>query len=514
MNMICRIAKKIRLTEHYFTLEKLGFETGVIDTDGNLKVMREDTDEIKIYPVYSDPEFLDSDSELCYCDERSRDGILSTIENVSTKAELFQKYKEMTDDNLYIIEYDKESQTSQSLPFNSNEYSRLVELKEALEILKDKGLYESDKVCFVYIRGGILTTKETIKYLKQLILIGKTEEAIEILDTVIEDYNTTNCIEEDNDDIAIEAAIKTIQGIEKTKKNDEENKASILPNRPLKDVMKDINSLVGLENIKDYVDGLSKEGLFDENPLTKKAKINLDVEKENLCFLGNPGTGKTTVAKLFSEILYKFGYTNGKFEDVKASDLIAGYVGQTALKTEKVLEDVRGGVLFLDEAYSLLSGADENSSSFSKDAINSLMREMASGKTIFIFAGYKKEMETFLETNSGLKSRINRYIEFRDYTVEELYKMFTNKVKQANLKLTHKAKEVIIDLISQASTQKNFGNGRYIDSLFKNIVRQHKKNTYNSKDIKVIQTITTQDVDIEESNKVLYKKLEGNKIGF
>ena len=513
MDMICRIAKKIRLSENYFTLMKLELVTGVIDTEGNLRVMDEQNDEIKIYPIYSDPDFLGSDNELCYCDERSRDGILSTIENVTTKSELFKKYKDITDSYFYIIYYDEETKTSETI--RTNDASKIIELYEGHEELMSKSKFVTPNKCFSVTKDAIITNIDTVKNLSKMIEDENLTEATDILDTMIEDYNTANCIEEE-EDLGVVSAIKALQ--EQEEANEESNYEELnLPDRSLEDIMNELNSLIGMEDVKSQVNLLSnflKWKQTKQEPADIKlddvmGKVNL-----NMVFYGNSGTGKTTVAKLFSEILNKLGYANGKFKEVKANDFIAEYVGQTGPKTEKLLKEIRGGVLFLDEAYALTTGIGEKTSSFGQDAISVLLKEMEKGQTIFIFAGYRQETEEFIDSNSGLKSRIGKCIEFKDYTIEELFKMFLNKINKANLLLTQEASDAIIKLIENAITQKNFGNGRYIKNLFESIIIEHSNNTLDSDDKNVLRTITIDDINTLETSKILYKKLEGNKIGF
>lgn len=240
--------------------------------------------------------------------------------------------------------------------------------------------------------------------------------------------------------------------------------------RNLPEIMNELNELVGLKEIKEQIDDLVYLLKFNQ-------KANIDISKFNLhmIFTGNPGTGKTTVARLISDILYNIGYVKqNKLVEVSSKDLIAEYIGQTAGKTFNVIKSALGGVLFIDEAYAL----NGEGMKYGEESISTILKAMEDyrDKLVIIFAGYKDEMDKFVRANVGLASRIGYKINFADYTLEELMQIFLNLLEKNNLKITNEAKEKVEELIRDSSKIENFGNARYINSLFQKVLINHAKN--------------------------------------
>ena len=276
--------------------------------------------------------------------------------------------------------------------------------------------------------------------------------------------------------------------------------------RDLPEILSELNNMIGLEKIKKQINNLVSLLKFNK-------KANIDISKFNLhmVFTGNPGTGKTTVARLLSDILYNLGYTKkNKLVEVSAKDLIAEYVGQTAGKTYNVLKSAFGGVLFIDEAYSIVeAGAN---ASFASDCMTTILKVMEDQKDniIVIFAGYEKQMENFIKFNPGLKSRIGYTIKFDDYTKQELVDIFKQLLDKNNLKITEEALTKVDRIIENSKKIEDFGNARYINQIYQDILIEHSKNVEDVDAKDNLMTIKEEDINAEK----LEIKDNSRKIGF
>ena len=263
------------------------------------------------------------------------------------------------------------------------------------------------------------------------------------------------------------------------------------------EIQGELARLVGLNNVKKELDGLIDLVMLN-NKLEKRIPLNL-----NMIFIGNPGTGKTTVARIFAEILYNLGYIkNNKLIEVTGKDLIGEYVGQTSNKTAKVLENALDGLLFIDEAYTLMNQAGNNGN-YSQDAISTITKYMTDyeGRITIIFAGYKEEMKEFLELNSGLISRVGETIEFGDYSEEELLTIFKKEAEKSEFTIDKNAEEAILSIIKENIKTKNFGNARFVINVFKKTLMQHAKRCREIQDMKELKTITIEDIPEIEIHK-------------
>lgn len=266
--------------------------------------------------------------------------------------------------------------------------------------------------------------------------------------------------------------------------------------KSMNEIFADLNNLVGLENIKQVL-----KDLVDLIELKNKTKDDLKIKDINLhmVFLGNPGTGKTTVARIIAEMLYNLKYIKqNKLIEVSSKDFVAEYVGQTAPKTMAVIERALGGVLFVDEAYSLAS-EEGSGNSFNKEAIATLIQAMENYRDnlVVIFAGYTKEMQAFLNANSGIVSRIGYTLDFKDYTSEELLKIFEGMVKKAGFSITKEACDEVVKVIDKYRNTKNFGNARFARNLYEKTIIKHASNTRGKKAKKDLKTIVKEDISTD-----------------
>ena len=265
-------------------------------------------------------------------------------------------------------------------------------------------------------------------------------------------------------------------------------------NKSMEEIFEELNNLIGLDNIK----GMLKD-LVSFMKFKNKAGDSLKIKDTNLhmVFLGNPGTGKTTVARMVAGILYNLKYiSQNKLVEVSAKDLIGQYVGQTAPKTIAVIERALGGVLFIDEAYSLASKPGSSGSSFNEECIATLIQAMENYRDdlVVIFAGYNKEMDAFLKSNSGIISRIGYTMEFQDYTVDELILILKSMFRKAGFSIQKSAIEKAKQIIEEYKGTEGFGNARFIRNLYEKTIIEHATNTQNTNSKKALKTITANDI--------------------
>lgn len=243
------------------------------------------------------------------------------------------------------------------------------------------------------------------------------------------------------------------------------NQGRFEDNGRVEDAMEKLNSLIGIHHVKRQV----QEFIYQVEANRKKEEKGMKVNDFTLhsLFLGNPGTGKTTVARIIGQVLYQKGIiATNKFIEVSRSDLVAGYIGQTAAKTREVLESALGGVLFIDEAYTL-NGASSND--FGKEAIDEILKFMEDHRRdiVIIFAGYTKEMGEFLQMNSGLTSRIPTTFDFEDYTADEIAQIGLLGLKEYQFD-----KEFYGDVVKEAyATTTDRSNGRWIRNFNEKLLR-------------------------------------------
>ena len=255
-----------------------------------------------------------------------------------------------------------------------------------------------------------------------------------------------------------------------------ETKTEEQPKPDFDALMAELDDLVGLEDVKKDVKNLMN--LVKVRKLREANDLPVPPLSLHMVFLGNPGTGKTTVARLISGLYAAIGVlSKGQLVEVDRSGLVAGYVGQTAIKTQEVIKSALGGVLFIDEAYSLSSGGEND---FGREAIETLLKAMEDHRDdlIVIVAGYTGPMETFINSNPGLESRFNKYIFFPDYNGEQLMAMFRRRCDKNGYTLTAETEEAAVKLFTELYEERsdNFGNGRDVRNVFEDmVVRQSNR---------------------------------------
>ena len=253
----------------------------------------------------------------------------------------------------------------------------------------------------------------------------------------------------------------------------------------------DINSLTGLSNIKEELNKLF-------NYVEFKKKINSkDTTYLNLFFLGSPGTGKTMTANLISSKLYEMGLLEyDEIIKIVPNDLIGEFVGQTRRKARDILNKSEGKLLFIDEAYLLCNeNYKDGNNPYMDEAIVELLKYLEDPKNIVIFAGYKDKMKKLYDANPGLKSRIYKEIEFNDYTLDELFIILNNDLKEQGLKLDKNIKKDIINYIKYLKNDKNFGNARSMLKFSQTLIMNHANLDKDT------LTITKEDIPKYEDNK-------------
>jgi SpoVK/Ycf46/Vps4 family AAA+-type ATPase len=276
------------------------------------------------------------------------------------------------------------------------------------------------------------------------------------------------------------------------------------------DILAELDALTGLGHVKTQVRKII--AVVQANTEREKAGLKAVKPGLHLVFTGPPGTGKTTVARLVARLYAAAGALPGsKFTEASRSDLVAGYVGQTAIKTKEVIDRTRPGVLFVDEAYALTptSGVD-----FGHEAIATLVKAMEDYRNEFavIVAGYEEEMTEFIGSNPGLRSRFKTYIDFPNYTAAELTQIFDRMVGDVGLTLADGALEAAKRLFARAAEKQDFGNARFARSLFEQAYSRMAARAAADGAVTVEELTTLLPEDIDEDLSMLEK--ETRRIGF
>ena len=255
----------------------------------------------------------------------------------------------------------------------------------------------------------------------------------------------------------------------KKEEKQEEKKQEEAPAESMEDLKKELHGYIGLDLIKDEVDSLIN--WIEICKARKEHGLPTPDLSLHMVFSGNPGTGKTMVARLMSRIYKSLGVlSKGHLVEVDRSGLVAGYVGQTAIKTAEVIEKALGGVLFIDEAYAL---TNRGGMDYGQEAVDTLLKAMEDHREdlVVIVAGYTELMEEFVHSNPGLESRFNRFMHFPDYTVDEMTGIFLMRCEKSGYTLAEGAEETLREILAKESRDvEGFGNARGVRNLFEKAI--------------------------------------------
>ena len=348
-----------------------------------------------------------------------------------------------------------------------------------------------------------ISNEEKEKYIKKFMNDNKLKCKDETIKVLAD--NPYYKIKNDVINILVKCKIKNERNIENVMDNSSLEVKKITKSK--NKAIEEFNSLIGLEDVKKQIIKVIN--------FIKISKDRKNLPMLHMCFNGNPGTGKTTVARIVGKIFAEENIlsNNEKFVEIHGRDLVGKYVGWTAGQTKEKIKEAEGGVLFIDEAYSLIS---DRLGGYEEEAIATLLKEMEDkrDKVCVIIAGYSNRMKELLEMNPGFESRIQFKINFPDYSSDELYNIFKFLCKNENYKISPNIKQVLLQHLKNARKVENFSNGRYVRNIFEKIKIEQANRVIKEKNnnlilkcdiIKVIDEIENEE---KETKKIIGFKIK------
>lgn len=329
-------------------------------------------------------------------------------------------------------------------------------------VLDEKYVFR--KICSEMFKTGIYIKAEQLK--QHEVVVNRLYKNIDKKESKEAELKGKEFEERENEETEIE---ETIYEEKVTKIDKEEDKQ--VKQESLEQLLEELNGLIGLEGVKEEVSSLIN--LIKVRKMREKYNMPVMDMSYHMVFTGNPGTGKTTIARIVAKIYKELGIlSTGNLVETDRAGLVAGYVGQTAIKVTEMVEKAIGGVLFIDEAYSLTNNTSGND--FGNEAIDTLVKLMEDHRDdlVVIVAGYKKEMEGFLKSNTGLVSRFNKFIEFKDYSEKELIQILEWMAYKSAMEIDAEAISYIENKLNKMTkaAKNRFGNARGIRNVFEKII--------------------------------------------
>lgn len=267
---------------------------------------------------------------------------------------------------------------------------------------------------------------------------------------------------------------------------------------PQKDSFKELEHLIGLQEVKRVLAEISAFVLIQNK--RKQQQLRTDATALHMVFMGNPGTGKTTVARILGRILHEIGVLpRGHLVEAERADLVGEYIGHTAQKTREMIKKAQGGILFIDEAYTLAQGGEKD---FGRESIGCLVKSMEDNRDnlIIILAGYSDEMDGFLRSNPGLRSRFPLHINFSDYDAEELFHIALQMYQDRDYELSNRSRWKLKQMLAEfvRSRHPHSGNARYVRNLVEKSIRLQALRIVDRDNLNRRELVTIEDNDLPE----------------